>query len=57
MAKSTVVKTNVMGSLTATDATPVTPLTYACTFDMGDFSLSGLQEGSSSMSARATTAA
>tara|TARA_R110002110_G_scaffold85307_3_gene221870 strand:- start:274 stop:798 length:525 start_codon:yes stop_codon:yes gene_type:complete len=45
MAKSTVVKTNVMGSLTATDATPTTPLTYACTFDMGDFSLSGLQEG------------
>ena len=45
MAKSTVVKTNVMGTLTGTDNTPSTPLTYACTFDMGDFSLSGLQDG------------
>ena len=45
MAKSTIVKSNVQGSLAATDATPVTPLTYVCTFDMGDFTISGLVEG------------
>ena len=45
MAKSTYCKTNVMGSLSAVDNTPTTPLSYACPFINGDFSLDGLVDG------------
>ena len=45
MAKSTYVKSNVMGTILIEDNTPTTKLDYTCTFDMGDFSLSGLKEG------------
>lgn len=45
MAKSTYVKTMMMGALSAIDATAVTPLSYTATFDNGDFSIDGLVEG------------
>lgn len=45
MAKSTYVKSNVMGTILIEDATPVTKLDYTCTFDMGDFALTGMVEG------------